>query len=94
MVRGKTKSGKGKGSSLPISLKFVIAIVWDLLDFTVFRIPGIGTVTDLISVPLAIWLWGSTGLVASWELVDVTSQLNAEIPTLTIIGLIVWLKGD
>ncbi|CAG0948805.1 MAG: hypothetical protein OIN86_13015 [Candidatus Methanoperedens sp.] len=93
MVRNKTKT-KSKGKGLPLFLKFVISIVWDLLDFTIFRIPVIGTVTDLISIPLAIALWGPLGLITSWEVLDPTDQLDAEIPTMTIIGILTILKGD
>lgn len=78
--------------SFPL-FKFIIAIVWDLLDFTIFRIPGLGTFTDIVSIPLAIALWGAPGLVAGWELFDITDQLDAEVPTLTIIGIITTFGG-
>jgi hypothetical protein len=80
-----------KKISLP--LKFAIAILWDIADFTIFRIPVIGTVTDLISIPLALYLWGPIGIVSSWELADLTDQIDAEIPTLTLIGIILIIKS-
>ena len=73
--------------------KFVISIIWDLLDFTIFRIPILGTITDIISVPLAIWLWGKFGIITIWEVFDITDQFDAEIPTMTIIGILVYLKN-
>jgi hypothetical protein len=73
--------------------KFVIAIIWDALDFTLFRIPGIGTLADIISIPLALVLWGPAGVIAAWELFDATDQLDAEVPTMTIIGIISVIGG-
>lgn len=75
-----------KSKNFPI-FKFAVSVIWDFLDFTIFRIPGIGTVTDVISIPLAFALWGPVGVTASWELLDVTDQLDAEVPTLTLIGI-------
>ncbi len=74
-------------------MKFIIAIIWDTLDFTIFRIPAFGTITDLISIPFAIWLWGAPGVIAIWEVFDFTDQLDAEIPTMTLIGLLTMLGG-
>jgi len=72
---------------IPLILKFAIAIIWDILDFTIFRIPAFGTLADAISIPIAVALWGPMGIAASWELVDLTDQVDAFIPTITIIGL-------
>ncbi|MFA4870995.1 MAG: hypothetical protein WC623_22540 [Pedobacter sp.] len=82
-----------KKGQMPLWAKFGIAIAWDILDFTIFRIPGIGTITDIVSVPLAIALWGEVGVLAAWEIADVTDQVDAEIPTMTLIGIISSLKG-
>lgn len=72
---------------------FVIAIIWDSLDFTLFRIPGFGTLADIISIPLALVLWGPAGVIAAWEVFDPTDQLDAEIPTMVIIGIISVIGG-
>jgi hypothetical protein len=74
-------------------LNFVIAIIWDILDFTIFRVPGFGTLADIISIPLALVLWGPAGVIAAWELFDPTDQFDAEVPTLTIIGIISAIGG-
>jgi hypothetical protein len=68
-------------------LKFLISIIWDILDFTIFRIPVLGTFTDILSIPLAIALWGPLGLAATWEVFDFTDQFDAEVPTMTLIGV-------
>ena len=82
-----------------LMLKFAIAIIWDILDFAVLHTPPLppflGTITDFISIPLAIALWGEEGLLASWELLDPTEIVDSFVPTLTIIGLIQYVnKGD
>lgn len=67
--------------------KWIIAVIWDFLDFTLFRIPGFGTIADVLSIPLAIMLWGNIGIIAAWEIADITDQLDAEIPTMTLLGV-------
>lgn len=78
---------------IPLFLKFIIAIIWDFLDFTIGRIPGFGTLWDFAGIVLAFLLWGAPGLIAFWEVFDPTDQLDAEIPTITLIGLIMVLTG-
>lgn len=73
--------------------KFVISIIWDALDVSIFRIPVIGTLSDIISIPLALVLWGPVGAVAIWELFDPTDQFDAEVPTMTIIGILSVIGG-
>jgi len=74
-------------------IKFVIAIIWDALDLTLFRIPVFGTLADLISIPLALILWGPVGVIATWELFDPTDQFDAEVPTMVICGIISVIGG-
>jgi len=74
--------------SMPFQVKIIIAIIWDILDFTLFRIPGLGTITDMISIPVAVLLWGPMGLISFWEVFDITDQLDAEVPTMTAIGIL------
>jgi hypothetical protein len=71
-----------------------LSIVLDLLDFTVGRV--------LIGMPweegagaaLSTILWGPAGIAYLLELIDVTEQIDAFIPTCTLIGLWVgWRKG-
>ena len=71
---------------LPFITKLIIAVILDVLDFTVFRVPGIGTIYDAFVTGVLIILVGPIGVVAGWEVVgDPTDQVDAEIPTATAI---------
>ena len=71
----------------PQTAKLVIAIVLDILDFTIGRIPGFELVFDAILGVTAVALWGLPGLLAFWELGDPTGQIDGFVPTLTLIAL-------
>ena len=67
--------------------KLAIAIVLDLLDFTIGRIPGFELVFDAFLGVVAVLLWGWAGLAAFWEIADPTGQADAFVPTMTFIAL-------
>ena len=67
--------------------KLAIAIILDVLDFTVGRIPGFELIFDAVLGVVAVLLWGWPGLVAFWEIADPTGQADAFVPTLTLIAL-------
>ncbi|WP_375207098.1 hypothetical protein [Hyphococcus sp.] len=67
--------------------KLVIAVVLDLLDFTFGRIPGFELVVDIALGVAAVALWGWPGLIAFWEIADPTGQVDAFVPTMTLIAL-------
>ena len=67
--------------------KLVIAIIFDILDFTVGRIPGFELIFDAGLGVLAVLLWGWPGLLAFWEIADPTGQVDGFVPTLTLIAL-------
>ena len=73
--------------------KLVVAIVLDILDFTVGRVAGFGSVFDAIMGVTAVILWGWPGLFAFWELVDPTDQADGFVPTMTLIALSQMGKG-
>lgn len=73
-------------------LKLFFSIGWDIADFTIFRIPAFGTVADIFAIPVAIVLWGNTGLLYAWEVFDITDQFDAQIPTMTLIGILSIIK--
>lgn len=78
---------------MPTVTKFLVAIVWDILDFTIFRIPLVGTVTDIIGGVVALKLFGIPGAAYWWEVFDITDQLDAEVPTMTAIAIVTSFRG-
>lgn len=74
--------------------RLALSVAIDLADFTLGRIPILGTVEDGIGGVALTMLWGRAGLAYFWELVDVTDQIDGFIPTATLIGLYVgWREG-
>ncbi len=71
-----------------IPTRFAIAIIYDALDFFIGRIPGFGTVYDILGTWLGYKLWGGWGLIQGLEIIDITDQIDSFIPTLTIMGLV------
>lgn len=75
-------------------LKLAFSVVIDIFDFTLGRIPIFGTVTDGVGTLVLMAMWGPAGLVNAWELLDVTDQADAFIPTATLVALYVgWKNG-
>lgn len=69
------------------AVKLALAVVLDVLDFTVGRIPGFELAFDALMGVAAVALWGWPGLFAFWELADPTGQFDGFVPTLTLIAL-------
>ena len=75
-------------------VRLAISVVIDLMDFTVGRIPIVGTAEDGVAGVVTTMLWGRAGLAYFWELLDITDQIDGFIPTATLIGLYVgWREG-
>jgi hypothetical protein len=71
-----------------------ISIIIDLMDFTLGRIPILGTVEDGAAGIVLTAIWGRAGLAYFWELLDITDQIDGFVPTATLIGLYVgWREG-
>ncbi len=73
--------------------KLLLAVVLDILDFTIGRVPGFEFAFDIILGVTAVVLWGWPGLVAFWEIADPTGQADAFVPTMTLIALSQMGKG-
>ncbi|MEM9014893.1 MAG: hypothetical protein AAGB02_07270 [Pseudomonadota bacterium] len=71
----------------PQVAKLIVAVVLDVLDFTIGRIPGFELAFDAILGVAAVIMFGWTGLFAFWELADPTAIADGFVPTLTIIAL-------
>jgi len=74
--------------------RLALSILIDLGDFTFGRIPILGTAENGVSGVAVTAIWGRAGLIYFWELLDLTEQIAATIPTATLIGLYVgWREG-
>jgi hypothetical protein len=71
-------------------VKLFICMGMDFFDFTVGRLLGFGIAVDVGCALICSALWGKRGLWALWEVADITEQLDAFIPTCTIIALRSW----
>jgi len=67
--------------------KIYLCIIFDIIDFFA-RIPGLGSLFDLIGIPVAYYLVGPLGIAYAWELLDITDQFDGFIPTMTILYII------
>lgn len=76
---------------IPIWLKFAISITYDVVD--IFSVPVLGSLYDIIGVPLGVALWGPWGFAQIWEVLDPTDVVDRFVPTMTIAGLIVYYGG-
>ncbi len=73
---------------LSIGKKFAISIAFDVLDFTIGRIPVFGTLFDMGGTILSIWLWGWVGSTQGLEIPDFTDFFDGFVPSVTIAGLL------
>ena len=69
-------------------LKFLISVAFDVADFFIGRIPIFGTVFDILGGVLGTFLWKPLGALQFLELFDITDQIDALVPTLTIAALL------
>jgi len=67
--------------------KLLIAVLLDILDFTLGRILGAGTIMDIVFAGIAFVLWGPIGLLALWEALEPSDQIDGFVPTMTLIAL-------
>lgn len=67
--------------------KLVIAVILDVLDFTIGRVPGFEIAFDLFLGAAAVAMWGWPGAFAFLEVADPTGQIDGFVPTMTLIAL-------
>jgi hypothetical protein len=70
------------------AVRFGIAIFLDIIDVLIGWIPVIGFLLDIALTIAGYFLWGKTGLIEGWEILEWTNIIDISIPTLTIAGLI------
>lgn len=75
-------------------LRLALCIAIDAFDFSLGRVPILGSVTDGISSLVLFLLWGPVGLLHLWELIDITDNIDGFVPTATLIALYAgWKDG-
>ena len=72
--------------------KLVISIAFDIADFIIGRVPGWGTIWDIIGGFLGLYLWGIPGGLQFLEVLDITDQIDGFIPTMTLAGVVSLLS--
>jgi hypothetical protein len=71
-----------------------LSVAIDLADLTLGRIPVVGGLGEGAGAVVLTALWGPAGLLYLAELADFTEQLDAFVPTATMIALLVgWREG-
>ena len=71
-----------------VVMKLLFSLGYDAVDFFFGRIPGVGTIFDILGGFLGLWMWGVPGGLQFLEVLDITDQLDAFIPTMTLAGVI------
>lgn len=83
-----------QGLPLPVWAKFAVCLGFDLFDFTVGRLMlGVSVFGELATAAVLFVLWGPKGLLALWELIDVTEQFDGFVPTSTLIAIAAHRNG-
>ncbi|MEM8935328.1 MAG: hypothetical protein AAGC77_02850 [Pseudomonadota bacterium] len=67
--------------------KLAICVALDVADFTIGRVPGLEVLVDLVLGAAAVMMWGWPGLFAFWEVFDPTGQVDAFVPTMTLLAI-------
>lgn len=84
-----------RGVSWPIWLKLALCAGCDAWDFTFGRLAiGFSLGAEGAGLVGLIFLWGPLGVLAAWEMLDLTEQFDAFIPSNLLIGLGVWLGAS
>jgi len=73
-------------------LRLALSVAIDVADFTLGRVPIVGSVGEGIGTAVLFVLWGWPGLVYLGELADRAHQLDGFLPTATLIALYVGVK--
>lgn len=77
-----------QGIPMPTWAKFMICVLFDLFDFTIGRLLlGVSLLGEIGTAVIMFVLWGPIGLLAIWEAIDITEQLDGFIPTNTLIAI-------
>ncbi|MDX2235604.1 MAG: hypothetical protein NW200_13990 [Hyphomonadaceae bacterium] len=73
-------------------IRLAICVAVDVADFTLGRVPVVGSVGEGAGAALLFLLWGWPGLVYLGELADPSEQLDGFLSTATLIALSIGVK--
>jgi hypothetical protein len=73
-------------------VRLALSVAIDVADFTLGRVPFVGSVGEGLGTAVLFGLWGWPGLVYLGELADPTEQLDGFLPLATLIALYVGVK--
>lgn len=73
-------------------VRLAISVAIDLVDFTIGRVPIVGSVEEGAGALVLVALWGWPGLFYLGELADPTDQFDGFLPTATLVALWVGYK--
>jgi hypothetical protein len=74
--------------------RMAVSVAIDVADLTVGRLMFPVPWEEGAGAVILFFLWGPAGLAYLWELADMTEQIDAFVPTATLIGLYVgWREG-
>lgn len=75
-------------------IRLALSLAIDVADATIGRALIPVPWEEGVGAAILFLIWGPAGLVYLWELADLTEQIDAFIPTATLIGLYVgWREG-
>jgi len=75
-------------------VRLALSVAIDVADLTIGRLLIPIPWEEGVGAAFMFVLWGPAGLAYLWELADMTEQLDAFVPTATLIGLYVgWREG-
>jgi len=73
-------------------IRLALSVAIDVADFTIGRVPVVGSVGEGLGTVVLVGLWGWPGLAYVGELADVTEQFDGFLPLATLIALYVGVK--
>jgi len=83
------------GVNWPIWLKFLLCAGFDLWDFSLGRgLLGVSLATEALNAAVLVGIWGPLGLLALWEVADVTEQFDAFVPTNLLVALLAYGRAS
>lgn len=76
-------------------IKLVLSLILDYgLGGILAVFPILNEVISIVNTFAAIMLWGPTGILAAWEVLNPLEPLDAAVPSVFLCGLITIIRGE